>query len=335
MRLLFALLFTVVSLNAQQNLATITLFDKTQPNKGFAITQSYLSQIIEFMPLGNSGSNTYRVIFNVTNGLYVLLWEDKMQPIYLEEGYKVAIEVEEGNFPENLIFRGGGALENNLLVTYSTYESSFFKKINDSKEDIEAQENLINANIEYIRDKLKDKRLNRNFVKAMDDLVTYKRRKWFEVLKQNENNLKLKGKPCPDFKYENFSGGTVSPKDWKGHYVYIDLWATWCAPCRAIHPEFEKLITEYADDNIVFVSISIDKLKDHKKWRKVLETGQHGGVQLLADKDWNSKLLRKLLVKSIPHFILLDHEGNFLDADAPRPGTPELQALLNSTLRAD
>ena len=51
---------------------------------------------------------------------------------------------------------------------------------------------------------------------------------------------KLNGKPSPDFDYENHKGGKTKLSDLKGKYVYIDLWATWCAPCRAEIPYLAK-----------------------------------------------------------------------------------------------
>lgn len=75
-----------------------------------------------------------------------------------------------------------------------------------------------------------------------------------------------KGNPSPGFTdYENYAGGTTSLDDLKGKYVYIDVWATWCGPCKAEIPFLKEVEEEYRDKNIEFVSISIDQDKDRDK----------------------------------------------------------------------
>lgn len=60
-----------------------------------------------------------------------------------------------------------------------------------------------------------------------------------------------KGNKAPDFSdYENYKGGTSSLSDFKGNYVYIDIWATWCKPCIAQIPYLKILEEEYKDKNI-------------------------------------------------------------------------------------
>ena len=75
------------------------------------------------------------------------------------------------------------------------------------------------------------------------------------MLQQNIAEEKLKrGNLAPEFlNYENDAGGTSSLKDFKGNYVYIDVWATWCRPCIAQIPYLKKLEEEYKNKNITFV----------------------------------------------------------------------------------
>ncbi|MFK8059036.1 MAG: TlpA family protein disulfide reductase [Polaribacter sp.] len=74
------------------------------------------------------------------------------------------------------------------------------------------------------------------------------------------------GSPSPKFNgYENNAGGKTSLEDLKGKYVYIDVWATWCGPCIAEIPSLKKVEKDFHNKNIEFVSISIDRMKDHEK----------------------------------------------------------------------
>jgi thiol-disulfide isomerase/thioredoxin len=141
-----------------------------------------------------------------------------------------------------------------------------------------------------------------------------------------------KGKPSPKFyNYENFNGGTTSLDDLKGKYVYIDVWATWCAPCKAEIPSLKKIEDKYHNKNITFVSISVDRKKDHNKWLKMVKEKEMKGYQLFADNDWNSDFVKAYLILGIPRFILIDPKGNIVNSNAPRPSdNSKLEDLFKS-----
>lgn len=152
------------------------------------------------------------------------------------------------------------------------------------------------------------------------------------AITENYNKLKTvaKGNASPKFEgYENFAGGTTSLDDLKGKFVYVDVWATWCGPCKAEIPSLKKLEAEYHNKNIEFVSISVDALKDHDKWKAMVAEEDLKGIQLFADKSWESQFVQDYLIKGIPRFILIDTEGNIVNANAPRPSDEKLVALFN------
>jgi thiol-disulfide isomerase/thioredoxin len=147
--------------------------------------------------------------------------------------------------------------------------------------------------------------------------------------KYNKNKDLVMGQPSPEFNdYENHKGGTVSLSDLRGKYVYIDVWATWCGPCRAEIPSLKAIEKEYHGKNIQFVSTSIDVAKDHDKWVDMVKNESLGGLQLFADNNWNSKFVKDYAIEGIPRFILIDPNGNIVSADAPRPSNPKLKTLL-------
>src|SRR5699024_9199980 len=139
------------------------------------------------------------------------------------------------------------------------------------------------------------------------------------------------GKPSPQFTgYENYKGGTTSLSDLVGDkYLYFDIWATWCGPCIAEIPHMKEIQEKYKGKNIEFIGLSIDQEKDHDKWQTFIEKRELGGIQLLADADWKSQFIQDYLISGIPHFILLDPEGNIVDANAPRPSDEGLPKLLD------
>jgi thiol-disulfide isomerase/thioredoxin len=146
----------------------------------------------------------------------------------------------------------------------------------------------------------------------------------------NAINALQPGKPSPKFDYENQKGGKTSLENLKGKYIYIDLWATWCGPCVQEIPFLQKVEEQYKGKNIEFVSISIDAMKDQPKWSKFVTEKQLGGIQLLAENEWESKFMKDYAVQGVPTFILIDPNGNIINARAPKPSDPKLIELLNS-----
>ncbi|TGV00995.1 TlpA family protein disulfide reductase [Flavivirga rizhaonensis] len=138
------------------------------------------------------------------------------------------------------------------------------------------------------------------------------------------------GQPSPKFEnYENYAGGTTSLDDLKGKYVYIDVWATWCGPCKYEIPFLQKVEKQYHDKNIHFVSLSVDKQKDKDKWKKMIADKALGGIQIISDNDFNTPFVSGYKIMGIPRFILLDPKGNIVQANAPRPSDEKLVELFN------
>ncbi len=140
------------------------------------------------------------------------------------------------------------------------------------------------------------------------------------------------GKTTATFTYENFNGGTTSLASLRGKYVYIDIWATWCGPCLREFPELKKLIEDFQGNNIEFVCISIDKLEEIEKWKKLVKEKNLGGIQLISDKELNSDFMKYFQVSLIPRNILINPEGKIISSAGLRPSDPKTREILNSIL---
>ncbi|MDR2130359.1 MAG: TlpA family protein disulfide reductase [Odoribacteraceae bacterium] len=133
------------------------------------------------------------------------------------------------------------------------------------------------------------------------------------------------GKPSPAFHYPDATGRTVDLADFRGQYVLVDLWATWCGFCIQEIPHLKALEEKMAGRAIAFVSISVDT--DKAAWERYLQEHQLTGVQLYAGAD--KSFTGPYDVAGIPRFILLDREGNILDPNMKlRPSNPELYPFL-------
>ena len=205
----------------------------------------------------------------------------------------------------NSFFRCGLVAKNNLFVEEFNKLSS--ELVNKS---------IVNSLSRYIsfRTENIDSYFNALNLISKDSVLIY-------TYTENYNKIKSlsKGNPSPSFEYKNYNGKTTSLEDLKGKLVYIDIWATWCGPCKAQIPYLAKLEQKFQDQNIEFVSISIDKPKDEDKWMSMIEDKKMGGIQLMADNAWKSSIVKDYLIKGIPRFILLDQNSNIVDANSSRP----------------
>lgn|GEM_PF-2389932 len=157
-------------------------------------------------------------------------------------------------------------------------------------------------------------------------------RKELETIYENSKKV-LVNAQSPDFSYADVNNKQVSLKDFQGKYLYIDIWATWCKPCIAQIPSLRKVEHDYEGKGISFVSISVDAMKDKPKWLAYVKEHQMTGIQLMADKDFDSDFIRKFNINSIPRFILIDPEGKIVDGNAKRPSDPELRKQLDKLLK--
>lgn len=144
--------------------------------------------------------------------------------------------------------------------------------------------------------------------------------KWWKV---------SKGQPCPAFRYEDVNGKFYTVQDFKGKYVFIDRWATWCGPCLQQLKPLGELEHTFASSDIVFVSISSDE--DKAKWQKMVKDKKMGGIQLIQGKD-DKSFEEAFTINGIPRFILLDKDGNVFDANMSRPSDPNTKKILEKLL---
>jgi len=134
------------------------------------------------------------------------------------------------------------------------------------------------------------------------------------------------GRPSPDFKGVDLSGKKMSLRDFRGKYVYIDMWATWCGPCQKELPFLKRLEAKFQGRNITFVGLSIDA--DKAKWEARVKSGALCGTQLYIGKG--SQFQSDYRISGIPRFILLDPNGRIVNPDMTRPSSEDTEKILNS-----
>lgn len=159
-----------------------------------------------------------------------------------------------------------------------------------------------------------------------------------DYLKNKVNEFEMtirkfeKGAEAFDFAGKDINGNEHKLSDYKGNLVYVDVWATWCGPCKAQIPALKELEKKFHGQPVTFLSISVDKMKDQQKWIDFVKTEHLEGVQLMADKAFDSDVAKAYGINAIPRFMLFDKEGKIVTIDAPRPSDKETEAWLKKML---
>jgi len=117
----------------------------------------------------------------------------------------------------------------------------------------------------------------------------------------------------------------------KGKIIYVDFWASWCAPCIKEMPASRKLFENYTSKGVTFIYISLDD--DFAKWK--LSSSKHleskSSSYVVADK-YSSVFLDELQVETIPRYLLYDQNGKLVHENAPRPSSSEITAIFDKLL---
>jgi thiol-disulfide isomerase/thioredoxin len=330
MKKLFTLLSIVLfssTVFAQENMAFQAKIENRNGDTLFIKDGNTIVQEIKLNPTG-----IFQAQFPIKDGMYQLFDGAEYAQLFLRNGYDLKMTMNAAEFDETIKFEGKGSKENNFLAEETMSEEKFgydkvlaldevnFAKTIDEKSKTDLDK-LNKAGLDPLFVQIHKKDMENNLLGLQ------------QYHAQISANKKMNNSKAPNFDYENAAGGKTSLASLKGKYVYIDVWATWCGPCRAEIPSLKKVEEKYHDKNIEFVSISVDVEKDHEKWKNFVKEKQLGGTQLYADKNWLSDFIKSFNINSIPRFILIDPNGIVVDADAARPSDPRLQAQLSSLLQ--
>ena len=121
------------------------------------------------------------------------------------------------------------------------------------------------------------------------------------------------GRPIIDFTMEDTSGKKVRLSDFKGQYVFLDFWASWCVPCRKENPNVKRQFEKYKDKGFTVVSVSLDKPDAKQAWLNAIRKDEINMWTHLSDLNgFESKAAKDYYVKSIPTNFLIGPDGKFL-----------------------
>jgi peroxiredoxin len=120
------------------------------------------------------------------------------------------------------------------------------------------------------------------------------------------------GKVAPEFAQADTAGKLVSLSSFRGKYLLIDFWASWCGPCRAENPNVVKAYNKYKDKNFTILGVSLDQPDAKAKWLGAIKQDGLTWTQVSDLKYWNNEVSQAYGVQAIPQNFLLDPNGKIV-----------------------
>lgn len=117
------------------------------------------------------------------------------------------------------------------------------------------------------------------------------------------------GKPAPDFSLPDVNGKQVALSSFKGKYVLVDFWASWCAPCRAENPNVVEAFNKFRNKNFTVLGVSLDKPGEKDKWLKAIRQDNLTWTHVSDLKHWESNVIPLYGFNGIPYNVLVDTAG--------------------------
>jgi peroxiredoxin len=118
------------------------------------------------------------------------------------------------------------------------------------------------------------------------------------------------GKPLAEFSQADTSGKEIKLSSFRGKYVLIDFWASWCGPCRAENPNVVSSFEKYKSKNFTVLGISLDR--DKQAWINAIAADGLNWTQLSDLKFWSNAVAQQFGISSIPQNYLIDPKGNVI-----------------------
>ena len=267
----------------------------------------------------------FNISFNLDSATYLSFFHgEESTAMFLKGGESVNLTIDTEFFDETIIYEGSaessylakkyllGEEANIYSQLFSTEKEEFIVNLNKHISDVEQELSTVNNEAFVTAEKANNVKMVEYYIEKIEAIA----------------NLPQVGEPAIDFTYPDKEGNEFSLSTFKGSLVYVDVWATWCGPCKAEIPALKTLEHDYHNNNITFLSVSVDT--DKEAWINMLADKQLGGVQLWAD-GW-TEITKSYAINGIPRFLLFDADGNVISLDAPRPSSEEIRELLDVNL---
>lgn len=115
------------------------------------------------------------------------------------------------------------------------------------------------------------------------------------------------------FSQADTSETIINTKRFKGKYLLVDFWASWCGPCRAENPNIKKAYDKYKNNGFEIISVSLDNNK--QSWKNAIKKDSLTWTHVSDLKGWQNEIALKYCIRSVPSNFLLDKDGKIIAKD--------------------
>ena len=209
---------------------------------------------------------------------------------------------------------------NDSLVTVETarsealmkdYEASIKKTIDSSTSPVLSMFAVGNLGLEMLKTAIPELAKKFPTHQGVQGLVTL----YNQTVAQQQPKPAQSGKPgigseAPDFSMADTTGKMVSLKTFRGKYVLVDFWASWCMPCRGENPNVVNAYNKYKGKNFTILGVSLDDSK--AAWTKAIRDDKLAWTQVSDLKGWYSAAVPMYGFEGIPYNVLIDPSGKII-----------------------
>ena len=148
--------------------------------------------------------------------------------------------------------------------------------------------------------------------------------------REKQINSSLVGKQAPEISLPDVNGKQVKLSSFKGKYVLVDFWASWCGPCRAENPNVVSAYNKFKNKNFTILGVSLDQPDGKNKWLKAIKDDKLAWTHISDLKYWNSEVVSVYHIEGIPFNVLVDPDGKII---AEKLRGADLENKLNEVLK--
>jgi peroxiredoxin len=120
------------------------------------------------------------------------------------------------------------------------------------------------------------------------------------------------GRQAPEISLPDTEGRTVKLSSFRGKYVLVDFWASWCGPCRRENPNVVDAYNQFKNKNFTVLGVSLDRPGQKENWIKAIREDKLTWTHISDLKFWQSEVVPVYQVGSIPFNVLVDPDGKIV-----------------------